>query len=75
MNKNWSSYGNLYLRSLNSHDRPKDSTTISTLSGQELQSALEAILEFVIHTNCGKAKIEIRHGRIDMSIESLKETL
>ncbi len=71
--KNWSSYGNSYLRYLDSLDNPSNSMTIFTLSERELQLALEAVKEYVIRMNSGKAKIEIHLGRIVISIENSKE--
>ncbi len=68
--KNWSSYGNSYLRYLSSLDRPGNSMTMFTLSEQELQSALEAVKEYVIRTNSGKAKIVIQAGKISISTEN-----
>ncbi len=73
MNKAWSSYGNSYLRHLEYQRKSEDSMTWYTQSGSELQLALEAIQSYAIRMNYGKAKIEIHHGRIDMSIGSSKE--
>ncbi len=74
MKKTWSSYGNSYLRYLDSLDKPSNSMTMFTLSEQELRLALQDIQEYVIRTSFGKARIEIRHGRIVISTGSLKGT-
>ncbi len=73
MIKNWSSYGNSFLRHLESHRKFEDSMTMYTLSERELQLALEAILTFVKSSSTGKAKIEIHHGEINMNIDVSKE--
>ena len=74
MMKSWSSYGNSYLRHLESPVGLEDSMIWYTQSGQALQQALEAIQMYVKRMNTGKAKIEILHGMISISIESSKET-
>ncbi len=73
MNKFWSSYGNSYLRHLESSRKEKDILTMHTQSQQELLSVLEAISLYVTHTSYGKAKVSIQIGKIDISIESSKE--
>ncbi len=73
--KNWSSYGNSYLRHLECTRQPKDILTMHTQSQQELQLALEAISRYVTHTSYGKARISIQTGKIDISIENSKEML
>ncbi len=75
MIKNWSSYGNSYLRHLESYRELEDSMTWFTQSESELLSALEAIQIYVKRMNTGKAKIAIHHGTINISIENLKEML
>ncbi len=52
MNKNWSSYGNSYLRYLESPRKLGDSMIMSMQSASELQLGLEAILMFVKHMKC-----------------------
>ncbi len=70
MMKNWSSYGNSYLRHLKSLPGSKDKLTISMQSLQELQLALEAIQRFVKLTNTGKENqawaIEISLRDVDL---------
>ncbi len=75
MKQEWSSYGNSYLRYLASLDNPNNSMTMCTHSVRELRLALEAVQEYVMHMNCGKAKIVIQAGTINISIENSKETL
>ncbi len=75
MMKNWSSYGNSYLRHLESQRKFEDSMTWYTQSVSELQSALETILIYVKRMNTGKAKIVIHRGTININIESSKEML
>ena len=71
--KNWSFYGNSYLRYLDSARKQKNSLIICTQSVQELQSALEAIKEYAMLMNYGKAKIETQAGTISIFIGNSKE--
>ncbi len=71
--KSWSSYGNSYLRHLESSRKEGDSMNIFTQSVQELQSALEAIQMYVKSSSTGRARIRIHLGTISISIESSKE--
>ncbi len=71
--KSWSS-GNSFLRHLNDERQFEDKLSMDTQSHQELLSALASILKYVTRTSCGKAKIEIHRGMINISIESSKET-
>ncbi len=73
--RNWSSYGNSFLRHLESSRKQEDLLSMDTLSLAELLSALEAIQIYVKHTNTGKAKIEIQAGMISINIASSKEML
>ncbi len=72
MTENWS-YGNSYLRYLESPRKHGSSMTIFTLSERELQLALEDIGRYLTSISSGKAKIEIHHGTINISTESSKE--
>ncbi len=72
---NWSSYGNSFLRHLESSRQEKDILSMDTQSLQELLSALEAIQKYVKHMNTGKARIVIQAGMISINIESSKEML
>ncbi len=71
--KDWSSYGNSYLRYLESAHKENNSMTIFTQSALELQSALQDLTEYVIRMSSGKAKISIQAGEINISIENSKE--
>jgi len=66
---------NSFLRHLNSTRNYGDTLNMDTQSLQELQLALEATKEYVIRMKCGKAKIVIHHGTINLSIDVPKEIL
>ncbi len=72
--KYWSS-GNSFLRHLESSREDGDILSMDTQSLQELLSALASIQMYVKRMSTGKAKIEIRPGMINISIESSKEML
>jgi len=72
--KEWQSYHNSYLRHLSLLKPEKDSMTISTLSVQELQSALEQIQIFVTRTKSTKGHLEC-HGEIKLSLKNSEEML
>jgi len=56
MKSRWLSYGNSYLRHLESPRSSKDRLTISTQSLQELQVVLEQTLKYVKRMNTGKVE-------------------
>ncbi len=71
--KECQSYGNSYLRHLESARKFEDSMTMYTQSVAELLSALQQIQIYVKRMNTGKAKIRIHRGVISMSIDASKE--
>ncbi len=70
--REWS-YANSYLRYLEQPRKHDSSMTIFTLSEQELLSALVDIGKYLTSTSSGKAKIEIRPGKINISTENSRE--
>jgi len=67
---------NSYLRLLSEqHNKPKDSTTISTQSVQELQLVLAQIQKFVRLMSIGKASLKVEcHIQISSHEGVSKET-
>ncbi len=75
MKSSWSSYGNSYLRHLESSKKEGNLLTMDTQSQQELLLALEAIQIYVKRMNTGKARIKIQVGMISIDIENSREML
>ncbi len=71
----WSSYGNSFLRHLESSHKENVILTMHTQSQLELRLALEAIQTYVKLMSTGKAKIKVQAGMISINIESSKEML